>query len=345
MLLSEPPRIAPPDPSPAFALYSASARRIAESPVPVVVVSNVLTDVTEFGRLVQQETGFPYVVGGIEHGLQAIGAAVRWSETRARALARPPALPRGSRTAPPGATGVWAEHRASALLASAGLPVVPSVLVHEESAAVASADDFGYPVVLKIAAEGLGHKSDIGGVRLGLSGPEEVRAAYRALTSALPPPSGVPVESPSPADATADAPPASGATGGVPSMVGVLVQPQRSGGVELLVGIVRDPAWGLTLAVGLGGVWVEVLRDTALRVLPVDAEEVRLALSELRGAALLRGARGGEPADLDAVAEVVARIAAFAETLGDELDSLEINPLLVNGSRVEALDALVTWRT
>ncbi|TMR28764.1 acetate--CoA ligase family protein, partial [Nonomuraea zeae] len=93
MLLSEPPRIAPPDPAPAFALYSASARRIAESPVPVVVVSNVLTDVTEFGRKVQQETGFPYVVGGIEHGLHAIGAAVRWSEARARALARPPAVP------------------------------------------------------------------------------------------------------------------------------------------------------------------------------------------------------------------------------------------------------------
>jgi succinyl-CoA synthetase beta subunit len=131
----------------------------------------------------------------------------------------------------------------------------------------------------------------------------------------------------------------------VPALAGVLVQPQRSGGVELLVGLVRDPAWGLTLAVGLGGIWVEVLRDTALRVLPVDTEEVRLALSELRGTALLQGARGREPADLDAVAEVVARIAAFAETLGDELESLEINPLLVTGSHVEALDALVTWRT
>ncbi|TMR09792.1 acetate--CoA ligase family protein, partial [Nonomuraea zeae] len=219
-----------------------------------------------------------------------------------------------------------AEHRASALLAAAGLPVVPSTLVSEESEAVAAAEGFGYPVVLKIAAEGLGHKSDIGGVRLGLSGPEEVREAFRALIAAVPP-----------------AATAAGGTG--PALAGVLVQPQRSGGVELLVGLVRDPAWGLTLAVGLGGIWVEVLRDTALRVLPVDTAEVRLALSELRGTALLQGARGGEPADLDAVAEVVARIAAFAETLGDELESLEINPLLVTGSRVEALDALVTWRT
>ncbi|MEV4395229.1 acetate--CoA ligase family protein [Nonomuraea sp. NPDC049607] len=317
MLLSEPPRTAPPDPAPVLAMYEASSRRIAESPVPVVVVSNVLTDVTEFGRRVQKETGFPYVMGGIEHGLTAIGAAVRWSEAHRRALTSAPAGRAAVTGAPEGASGVWAEHRAAALLAAAGLPVVPSETAADEAAAVAAAERFGYPVVLKAAAEGLGHKSDIGGVRLGLSGPEEVRQAYREVVAA----------------ARAHAPDA-----------GALIQPQRGGGVELLVGVVRDPAWGLTLAVGLGGVWVEVLRDAALRVLPVDAVEVRRALSELRGAALLDGARGTEPADLDAVADVVTRIAAFAESLGDALESLEINPLLVTGSRVEALDALITWR-
>ncbi|GAA2206441.1 acetate--CoA ligase family protein [Nonomuraea monospora] len=313
MLLSEPPKVAPPDPAPVLATYAASAGRIASSPVPVVVVSNVLTDVTEFGRRVQAETGFPYVAGGIEHGLHAIGAAVRWSEQRSRVLSRAAPPPRA--VAPPeGASGVWAEHRAAALLAAAGLPVVPSELAADEPAAVAAAERFGYPVVLKAAAEGLGHKSDVGGVRLGLSEAEQVRRAYREVVAA------------------------------VPSLDGVLVQPQRGGGIELLVGVVRDPAWGLTLAVGLGGVWVEVLRDTALRVLPVDAGEVRTALAELRGAALLNGLRGSEPADLDAVADVVARVAAFAESLGDGLESLEINPLLVSGSRVEALDALITWR-
>ncbi|NUR83194.1 MAG: CoA-binding protein, partial [Nonomuraea sp.] len=108
--------------------------------------------------------------------------------------------------------------------------------------------------------------------------------------------------------------------------------------------IVRDPAWGLTLAVGLGGVWVEVLRDTSLRILPVTHDDVRRALTELRGARLLEGARGTEAADLDAVSEVITRVAALAESLGDTLESLEINPLLVQGSRVEALDALITWR-
>jgi acyl-CoA synthetase (NDP forming) len=317
MLLSEPPRFPPPDPAPVFAMYGASAQRIAASPVPVVVVSNVLTDVTEFGKRVQEETGFPYVAGGIEHGVSAIGAAVRWSQAYRRALAEPE--PASSAVADfPAVTGsgsgMWAEHRAAALLASAGVPVVPSELVDDEEAAVAAAGRFGFPVVLKTAAEGLGHKSDLGGVRLGLSSPDDVRQAYREVVAAL---------------------------GGEPA---ALVQPQRGGGVELLVGVVRDPAWGLTLAVGLGGVWVEALRDTALRILPVDARAVREALTELRGAALLHGARGVEPADLDEVARVVARVAAFAESLGEALESLEINPLLVRGSCVEALDALVTWR-
>ncbi|WP_226872096.1 acetate--CoA ligase family protein [Microbispora sitophila] len=323
MLLSDLPRVAPPDPAPVYAMFSASAKRIAEAPMPVVVVSNVLTDVTEFGRDVQREAGFPYVAGGIEHGMHAIGAAVRWSRAyRAAVEAADAAVPAKAVASAPAieaGTGVWAEHRAAALLSSAGIPVVPGELVYDEESAVAAAVGFGYPVVLKVAAEGLGHKSDVGGVRLGLSDARDVERAYREVVAA------------------AAAVPGTG-------RVGALVQPQRGGGVELLVGVVRDPAWGLTLAVGLGGIWVEALRDTALRVLPVDAAEVRRALDELRGTALLRGARGTEPADLDAVAEVVARVAAFAESLGDDLESLEINPLLVRGSHVEALDALVTWR-
>ncbi|WP_432865593.1 acetate--CoA ligase family protein [Microbispora rosea] len=323
MLLSDLPRVAPPDPAPVYATFSASARRMAEAPMPVVVVSNVLTDVTEFGRDVQRQAGFPYVAGGIEHGMHAIGAAVRWGRayraTVEAADAAVPAEAAGSAPLVEPGTGVWAEHRAAALLSSAGIPVVPGELVHDEESAVAAAVGFGYPVVLKAAAEGLGHKSDIGGVRLGLSSARDVERAYREVVAA------------------AAAVPGAG-------RVGALVQPQRGGGVELLVGVVRDPAWGLTLAVGLGGIWVEALRDTALRVLPVDAAEARRALDELRGAALLRGARGTEPADLEAVAAVVARVAAFAGSLGDDLESLEINPLLVRGSHVEALDALITWR-
>ena len=125
---------------------------------------------------------------------------------------------------------------------------------------------------------------------------------------------------------------------------GVLVAPMRSSGLELFVGCTRDPQWGPVIAVGLGGVWVEVLQDVSLRPLPIDATEVKRMLGELRGAKLLQGVRGMPAADIDAVAAVIARIGEAAVALGDELDTLEVNPLWVRGSEVEALDALAVWR-
>ena len=353
LLLAELPRDEPADPALARALLEANARRVAAAPRPVVVVSNALTDITAVGRAYQASTGYPPVAGGMEHGVAAIGAAVRWSRAYrdAAAAARasfpltdvpgtPPALrtaPSGSpaesltdvpgtlrapalRTAP--ATGVWAEDRAAALLAAHGVPVVPSQPAASEEAALAAAAAVGYPVVVKAISDAIAHKSDAGAVRLALADEAAVRDGYRAVRAAAR---------------------AAGAGDGAR----VIVQPYRTGGLELITGVVRDPAWGLVLAVGLGGIWVEVLRDAALRVLldgPVGPAEVRRALGELRGAAILRGARGTAPPDLDRVAQVVARISEVAVGLGDRLESLEVNPLLVRGTQVEALDALVTWR-
>jgi acyl-CoA synthetase (NDP forming) len=315
LLLADPLRDEPADPALARLLLAANARRIAASPRPVVVVSNALTDITPVGRQLLAESGYPYVAGGIEHGMTAIGAAVRWSRARAEAQVTGISLDMeghipGSPVRPAG--GVWAEDRAAGFLASCGVPVVPARPAGDEDAAVAAAGELGYPVVVKAA--GLAHKSDTGGVRLNLGDEAEVRAAYRTVRAVA---------------------------GGGP----VLVQPYRTGGVELITGIVRDPSWGLMLAVGLGGIWVEVLGDAALRPLPVSAAEVTDALTGLRGAAVLRGARGAPPADLPAVAGVIARIAAVAAALGDRLESLEVNPLLVRGDQAEALDALITWRS
>ncbi|HEY6407505.1 MAG TPA: acetate--CoA ligase family protein, partial [Ktedonobacteraceae bacterium] len=130
-----------------------------------------------------------------------------------------------------------------------------------------------------------------------------------------------------------------------PHIEGVLVSPMRIGGIELLVGIVRDPTWGQVMAVGLGGIWVEILKDTSLRVLPVSREDIRTMLDELQGKALLHGARGSMSADLDRLIEVIYRTSRLAQALGDTLESLEINPLCVAGSQIEALDALITWRS
>jgi acetate---CoA ligase (ADP-forming) len=164
------------------------------------------------------------------------------------------------------------------------------------------------------------HKSDIGGVRLDVpAGGDAVREAFRAVTSAASAVDGASVE-------------------------GALVSPMRRGGTELLVGVVRDAQWGLVLAVALGGVFVEVLRDSALAPLPASPGRARSLLEGLRGAAVLRGTRGAAPADLDALSAVIARVGDLAVALGDDLESLEVNPLRVDGPLIEALDAVVTWR-
>jgi acetate---CoA ligase (ADP-forming) len=324
VLVSDLPRMAPPDPAVIIELYRQTSALLAGSAKPIVVLGNTLTDITPFGRDVARQTGYPGVLGGIHHGLTALGLALRWSELhraaarQASSAAAPPPRTELPLAVPdqPGAS--WSEHRAAAFLAAHGIPVVPSRLVDGPELAVEAAEALGYPVVVKLAADGIEHKSDIGGVKVGLGNASEVLAAYADVVSA-----GL--------EAGAD-------------VVGALVQPQRTGGIELLVGIVTDPTWGQVLAVGLGGVWVEILRDTALSVLPVDRAEILQSLAKLRGARLFDGPRGTEKADLDAVADAIASLASLAQRLGDRLEALEVNPLLVRGSQVEALDALITWR-
>jgi acyl-CoA synthetase (NDP forming) len=324
VLLSDLPRTAPPDPALIIETYRLTSELLASTTKPIVVLGNTLTDITPFGRDVARQTGYPGVLGGIDHGLTALGRAVRWSQRHraatgqaARAArARPPAEPVLVIPEQPGAS--WSEHRAAAFLAAHGIPVVPSALVDGPEQAAAAAEAFGYPVVVKLAADGIEHKSDIGAVKVGLRNAGEVAAAYADVISA--------------------------GLGAGADVQGALVQPQRTGGIELLVGIVTDPVWGQVLAVGLGGVWVEILRDTSLSVLPADRAEIFQSLTELRGARLFDGPRGTEKADLDAVADVIASLARLAQRLGRQLEALEVNPLLVRGSRVEALDALITWR-
>ena len=117
----------------------------------------------------------------------------------------------------------------------------------------------------------------------------------------------------------------------------------RTGGLELLVGVARDPDWGLVLAVGLGGFWVEALDETALCILPATIDDVAAEIGALRAARLLRGHRGTPPTDLTRLAEVAVRIAHAADACGPALSALEVNPLYVRGDRIEALDALATW--
>jgi acetate---CoA ligase (ADP-forming) len=172
-------------------------------------------------------------------------------------------------------------------------------------------------VVLKIASADIQHKSDIGGVALNLEGDAAIAAAYQRIMAAAP------------AGARVD---------------GVLVSPMRDKGLELFVGCTRDPQWGPVLAVGLGGIFVEILQDVSLRVLPITPSEAKRMLAELKGAKMLGGQRGIPAADLDAVAAAIARIGDAVLALGDRLDELDVNPLWVRGAHVEALDGLAVAR-
>jgi succinyl-CoA synthetase beta subunit len=207
----------------------------------------------------------------------------------------------------------WSEARARDLLTAAGLPVVPGRLARSADEAVAVARDLATPVAIKISSPDVSHKSDVGGVLLNLSGDEAVRTGYDQVVAATKPHNG----------------------GNE-----VLVTSMRTGGVEVLAGVTMDPGFGPVLAVGLGGIWVEVLRDTSLRVLPVDPDEVREMLSELRGLPLLLGSRGRVAADLDVLAKVIAGIGELAAAVPG-LRALEVNPLWISGEQAEALDVLV----
>lgn len=283
------------------------ADRVQSAPIPVIPVSLTCTDVSGYARELLGAHGIN-LIGGMDLGAQALGNALRWLDRRGtvRPLAGPPEAAAGKASA-------WSEATGRNLLAGAGLPVVPGRLVHSADEAVAAARELGTPVALKINSARITHKSDVGGVLLNLSGDAAVRAGYDQVVAA------------------------SAAHGGG---TGVLVTAMRDGGFEVLAGVTMDPSFGPVLAVGLGGVFVEVLRDTSLRVLPAGQADVRQMLGELRALPLLQGARGGAAADLDALAGVIAGLGELARSVHG-LQALEVNPLWVRGSQIEALDVLV----
>jgi acetate---CoA ligase (ADP-forming) len=301
------------------------ARRLSlslTSPVPVIAMEFLPTDQTAFGREYRRSAGAPYVVDSLTRGIPALSKAIWWSGLR-RAAAEPgaAAYARPVAVEVPGDVGsAWSERQVSALLAANGVPVVPQRLATCASDAASAAERAGFPVALKVSAAGIAHKTDVGGVVLGVGSADAAARAYDQIVDAV-----------------------SAAAPGT-AIEGVLVSPMRPAGVDLLVGVVRDGTWGLTLVVGLGGIWVEVLKDSAVRSLPVTAPQVREMLGELRSFPLLTGARGSEPVDLDELSRVIARIGDLAVAFGDDLEELEVNPLRAAGSRIEVLDALFEWR-
>ncbi|MEZ5741014.1 MAG: acetate--CoA ligase family protein [Burkholderiaceae bacterium] len=205
---------------------------------------------------------------------------------------------------------------------AAGIRTVTSHEVTNVDEAVERAGEIGYPVVLKVVSAEIAHKSDVGGVRLNLTDETALRAAWEAMHG----------------DLARLAPNA--------ALQGALVAPMMADGIEMIIGTMQDPVFGPVVLVGLGGVTAEALRDTALRVAPVDLAQARSMIEQLRGYRLLQGMRGAPPADVDALADAIVALSNLALARQDRIESIDINPLrvLADGKGVLALDALIVPR-
>jgi len=198
------------------------------------------------------------------------------------------------------------------LLRDYGIPAVRARAVCTRAGAVAAAAEIGYPVVVKTDEPRIAHKSDVGGVRLGLGDPEAVGAAYDDLAARLGP--------------------------------RVLVCQTAAPGTELALGITRDPALGSLLVISAGGLLIEILAERAVLLAPVTRSAALAALHRLRLAAVLAGARGQPAADLGAIADTTVALSSLASDLGDMLDALDINPLICGPSGAVAADVLAVPR-
>jgi len=200
-----------------------------------------------------------------------------------------------------------------------GLPTVDTRLATSEDEAVKFAEEMGYPVVLKIVSPDILHKSDAGGVKVNIKDVASVRETYNTILKNA-------------RNYKADA-----------DVHGIVVQEMAPWGTETIIGSVNDPTFGATVMFGLGGIFVEVLKDVTFRVAPISEKEASIMLDEIRGAPILEGVRGEEPRDKKALAEVLTKYAFMITDLADEIAESDANPVLVyeEGRGVKVVDARI----
>jgi len=215
-------------------------------------------------------------------------------------------------------SGTLSEHVAKSLLAACGVRIAPSRLVfkREDLAAAAS---LGFPLAAKIQSAAIPHKTEAGGVRLGIADVAALEAAFDDILSA----------------AARHAPGA--------AIDGVLVEPMAPRGVEIIIGVVRDPTFGPVVTVGAGGVTTELFRDVAYALAPLDEAAAAALIRTLRSAPLLDGFRGAPPADMAALAKLVSLVSRLADAARDRISELELNPVIVHaqGQGCTVADALL----
>jgi acyl-CoA synthetase (NDP forming) len=260
-----------------------------------------------------RERGIP-VFRSPERALRALAHATRYGRALGAARATAPSIKVPSLPC----HGTLPEYVGKAYLAALGIAVPQGKLARDLAAAKTIASEIGYPVALKAQASALSHKSDRGGVILAMESEQALTSAWDAMQSAM---TGIALD-------------------------GILIEQMVEGGLEMIVGARRDPNWGPVVMVGLGGIFVETLKDVRLMPGSLPKERIIEECHQLKGAAMLRGARGRPAVDIEALADVVLRIAA-AMMARPEIIEIDVNPLAVMpaGQGAIALDALIVART
>ena len=276
-------------------------------------------------KLELQRAGVPAYIFP-ESAARALGALARYGEMSARraVTAEPPSLPSAARQRTADIIAharregrlKLTEQEALAVVEAYGVPTIGSTIATTADEAVRVAESIGFPVVLKVVSQQVIHKSDVGGVRLGLDDAAAVRSAYESIVTRV-------------HDAVPDA-----------RIDGVLVQRQSAPGRELIVGITRSDGFGAMVMVGLGGTYVEILRDVAFRIAPIGYEDAREMLLSLRGAAILGAVRGQAAVPVERIQDILVRVGMLAAAHPD-IAELDINPLVVGPDGGIALDARV----
>ena len=211
---------------------------------------------------------------------------------------------------------VLTEIESKQVLAAAGIPVAEATLAASAEEAVKAAAKAGFPVVLKIVSPDVTHKSDVGGVKIGLEDEAAVGAAYDDIIAAV-----------------KELQPKA-------RIEGVAVQAMARPGTEVIVGMSKDPQFGPVLMFGLGGIFVEVLKDVAFRIVPLEERDATEMIDEIKGRAVLDGVRGGEPADIGALTGLLLQLSAFAEA-NPQVEELDLNPVFAYKDGCLAVDARI----
>jgi len=202
------------------------------------------------------------------------------------------------------------------VLHEAGIPVAISVLARDKKEATEAAEKAGFPVVLKVVSPDVAHKSDVGGVLLGLESKEDVEEAFDEIMASV-------------KAAQPDA-----------RIEGVAVQKMATAGTEVIVGMSKDPQFGPVMMFGLGGILVEVLKDVAFRIVPLEPKDAREMVREIKGFPVLEGVRGQPPADVAALEKLILRVSEFIEA-HPEIEELDLNPVFAYPDGVLAVDARI----